>query len=151
MRAPLLLIAAVLSCSCSTPAEIDLAPKVEGNDVQLRLRLSGVGPAWRSQLEITSNALAGITPHGLDRPIRITLAAIPRPPAPDGEIVIKFGVSSLGYVTSPRLIRSVGNTQYHSSLDIGNTAILALAQWRFSPPIKNGAAVSYCCVTLTID
>lgn len=100
----------------------------------------------------TMRELAAQTPLGYDKPIRLLSGPLPPHPPFGGEVTVRFAVDAQGNVVRPQLLRATAaSTLDVSPALLGNATVRALAQWRFTPPVRGGEPTELCCIRLTID
>ncbi len=149
-RALVVALCAVAAVSCSSVPDAAPEPTVDGGVVQIRMRLTAVGPGWQQEFEKTRDELSAQSMRGLDRPLRLTFASIPITPPPGAEVTVRFAISSTGQLVKSRVMHTSGLSGSAGS-DALASMVRSLPQWRFAPPMQAGKPIAYCCVQLTFD
>jgi hypothetical protein len=146
-----LTISIALSACASSGPTLD-TPVSFDRDIQLRMRLSNVGPAWRMETDRTMLELTQQRPVGLDAPLRILSGPLPPGPPVGSEVSVRFGITGEGAIYRLQLLQG-GLTPASglSSGDLGNAIIRAIARWRFAPPLHQGLPTNACCIKITFD
>lgn len=143
-------LCAAAAASCSSVPDAAPEPTVDGGVVQIRMRLTAVGPGWQQEFEKTRDELSAQSMRGLDRPLRLTFASIPIAPPPGAEVTVRFAISSTGQLVKPRVMHTSG-LHGGAGADALQSMVRVLPKWRFTPPLQAGKPMAYCCVDLTFD